>query len=222
MLETNSFIIEYDKNINYIPEIVNFLELKKIEIMSFFGINKFTNKKKIIIYNDLELYKKHIEEYFEYHDHMCADSNDGNINVLSLEEAHKTKTYSNISLDELKEVILHEFVHTCQQEIQIEKIKPEDEVIWFWEALATNLGNPTNYKIIQIRSTNDEINNFNCSENNYPIAYTIGRYMLENYSHEEILDYIKYPTRLIKEADDIVNKAREWSIEKVKESNIVK
>ena len=46
--------------------------------------------------------------------------------------------------------------------------------------------------------------------------------MLENYSHEEILDYIKYPTRLIKEANDIVNKAREWSIEKVKESNIVK
>ena len=211
MLETNSFIIEYDGKINYIPEIVNFLELKKIEIMSFFGLSKFNSKKKIIIYTDLESYKKHIEEYFEYQDHMCADSNDGNINVLSLEEAHKTKTYSNITLEELKEVMLHEFVHICQQESQIEKTKPEDEVIWFWEALATNLGNPTNYEVIPITSSNNEIDNFNCSEHNYPIAFTIGRYMLENYTHGQILEYVKYPSGLIQEKEEILNAAREWS-----------
>ena len=33
---------------------------------------------------------------------MCADTNDGNINLLSLEAAHKTNMYKNMTLDEIK------------------------------------------------------------------------------------------------------------------------
>ena len=211
MLETDSFIVEYDKDLKYVPEIIYFLEDKKIEVMSYFVLDKFKSKKKIVVYSNLELYKQHIEKYFKYADHMCADTNDGNINVLSLEEAHKTKTYSDITINELKEIILHEFVHICQKESQVEIIPEEDEVIWFWEALATNLGNPTKFEIVEIKSTNESINDFNNSEENYPIAYTIGRYMLENYSKEEILNYIKYPTTLQKVSNDIIDAARNWS-----------
>ena len=209
ILEKNNFIIEYDESLEYIPKTVDYLETKMNDIMSFFELYSFNSKIKIIVYNDLELYKKHIEKFFKYHDYMCADTNDGNINLLSLDAAHQTNSHTNMTLDEFKKIVLHEFVHICQQEKEIEHIN--DDVIWFWEGLATNLGNPDNYEVIQFNATNKDINDFNCNANNYPIAYTIGNYMLENYSHEEILEYVKYPKKLLNDSENILIAAREWS-----------
>ena len=208
-LEKNNFIITYDENDSYIPEVVDYLESRINDIMDFFELKSLSSKKKIIVFKDLEKYKEHIEQFFEYHDYMCADTNDGNINILSLEAAHKTKMYADMTLDNLKSVILHEFVHICQQEKEMEHIN--DDVIWFWEGLATNLGNPEEYECVPINASNDDINNFNCSANNYPIAFTIGKYMLEKYNHEEILEYIKYPSRILEDSEKILNDAREWS-----------
>ena len=164
VLEKTNFIVEFDEKLEYIPEMINYLETKMRDIMNFFGLYSFDSKIKIIIYDDLESYKKHIEQFFEYHDYMCADTNDGNINLLSLDAAHKTKEHADMTLDELNKIVLHEFVHICQQAKEIEHLR--DDIIWFWEGLATNLGNPENYKIIQINATNAEINDFNCSSNN--------------------------------------------------------
>lgn len=209
LIERHNFIIEYDNKIEYIKEVIEYLESEMKKILYFFELNKLSTKKKIIFYDDLELYKKHIEQYFEYKDYMCADTNDGNINILTLEAAHKTKTYSNITIEKLKHTILHEFVHICQQEK--EKTHIDEDIIWFWEALATNLGNPEEYKVIEINANNEDIINFNCSSSNYPIAFTIGKYMLENYSHEEIIKYIEYPFELEKDSNEILNSARNWS-----------
>ena len=207
-LEKDNFIIEYDEKLEYIPEVVDYLETKMDDIMSFFELKKLSSKKKIIVYNDLELYKKHMEQYCEYQEYMCADTNDGNINLLSLEEIHKTKCHANMTLEQFKGGILHEFVHICQQDTEIEHI---DEIVWFWEALATNLGNPKGFKEIPINASNKDMYEFNYLDKNYSIAYTIGKYMLDNYSHEEILDYVKYPTRLENDSDLILNNVREWS-----------
>ena len=209
ILEKTNFIIETDEDLKYISEIVSHLELNMKDLMSFFELKSLSSKKRIIIYKELENYKKHIEQFFAYYDYMCADTNDGNINVLSLEAAHKTKMYSNMDIEELKSIILHEFVHICQQESEIEH--NDEDIVWFWEGLATNLGNPEGYECISIDASNEDINNFNCSANNYPIAFTIGYYMLENYSHDTILEYIKYPKKLLKDSDMILNSAREWS-----------
>lgn len=214
VLEKNNFIIEYDERVKYIPDMINYLESKMDDIMYFFELYSFNSKIKIVIYNELELYKKHIEQFFEYYDYMCADTNDGNINLLSLEAAHQTKTHSTMTLDELKKVVLHEFVHICQQEKEIEHI--DDDVAWFWEGLATNIGNPDNYEVINISATNEDINNFNCSANNYPISFTVVKYMVEKYSHEQILEYIKFPSKLLDDSEQILNGAREWSNQKNK------
>ena len=87
----------------------------------------------------------------------------------------------------------------------------DSDIVWFWEALATNLGNPEAFSNISIKATNEEINNFNSLEQNYPTAFTIGNYMLENYSHEGILEYVKYPSKLLVDSEKILNAAREWS-----------
>ncbi|MBP3841139.1 MAG: hypothetical protein IK997_03310 [Bacilli bacterium] len=209
VIEKSNFIIYYDEELSYIPEVVEYLELRMDEIMSFFKLDSLSSKKKIIVYNDLELYKRHIEKFYQYQDYMRADTNDGNINLLSVEAAHNTKEHSQMTVDELKSTILHEFVHICQQEAQKETI--DNEIIWFWEALATNLGNPEKFSKILITATNDEINNFIFLPYNYPIAFTIGNYILENYTNEEILEYVKYPTKLLNDSELILNDARRWS-----------
>ena len=209
ILEKRNFIITYDESISYIPEVVDYLESKINDIMSFFELNSLNSKRKIVIYNDLKLYKRHIEQFYEYHDYMCADTNDGNINLLSLEEAHKTKEHKDMTLDELKTTILHEFVHICQQECELEHL--DNDIVWFWEALATNLGNPEAFSKITIKANNDEIDDFNSLSLNYPIAFTIGNYMLENYDHDDILEYVKYPSKLLVNSEKILNAAREWS-----------
>lgn len=214
ILEKDNFVIEYNENLEYIPDVIKSLEIKMRDIMSFFAIRSFDSKVKIIVYDVLQLYKEHIEQFFEYHGYMCADTNDGNINIASLEAIHQTKENVNMTLDEWKRVLLHEFVHICQQEKEIEHI--DDDIIWFWEGLATNLGNPDNYKVIQINATNEDINEFNCFADNYPIAFTIGNYLLENYSHEQIIEYIEYPSKLVDDSEKILNDAREWSNQKVK------
>ena len=214
ILKSDNFIVECNDNLQYASEIVSYLEIKKDNIMQFFQLKSLSSPKKIIIYSDLESYKAHIEQFFKYYDYMCADTNDGNINILSLEAARETKMYSNMDIEKLKSTILHEFVHICQQECEVEHF--EDDIVWFWEGLATNLGNPEEYECIPINATNEDINNFNCSSNNYPIAYTIGNYMLENYDHANILKYIKYPSNLLADSDKILDAAREWSNQKNK------
>ena len=209
VLEKQNFVIKYDDELSYINDAIDYLEMNMKNIMNFFEINSFSNKINIIVWNNLEAYKKHIEKFFEYHDYMRADTNDGNINLLSIEEAHKTHTHADMTIDELKSTILHEFVHICQQQVQLEK--NNNDIVWFWEALATNLGNPEKFSKTRIKASNEEINNFNSLQNNYPIAFTIGNYMLENYAHEEILEYIKYPTKLLNDENKILNESREWS-----------
>lgn len=209
VLERENFIVVFDSKLSYVVELVEYLESKINSIMDFFEIDKLKTKRKIVIYDSIEEYKKHIEQFFEYHDYMVADTNDGNINILSLEEAHKTKEHKDMSLDELKGTILHEFVHICQQEIEKEHL--DQDIVWFWEALATNIGNPEAFSRVIIKATDEEITDFNSMNQNYPIAFTIGNYLLENYSHEEILNYVKYPSSLIIDSKKILNQARDWS-----------
>ncbi len=212
VIEKENYTISYDDNLSYMIEVIDYLDLKMLEIMSFFELRSLKYKRKIIIYHDLELYKKHIEQFHEYRDYMCADTNDGNINLLSLEEAHKTKTHVDMSIEELKSTIVHEFVHICHQDSEIEN--NGKSINWFWEALATNLGNPDNNRMIEITASNDEIEQFRSLPHNYSVAFTIGKYLLENYSHENILEYIRYPKKLKQDANNILNEARIWSKKK--------
>ena len=174
-LVKDNFIINYDENLSYVPELIDYLESGMNNIMNYFELDKLKSKRKVIIYNDIELYKKHVEKYHKYYDYICADTFDGNINILSIEEAHKTKEHANMTIDDLKRVILHEFVHICQQDSQIEKYN--ETITWFWEALATNLGNPENFNIKIINSDVPEIKEFGSLKNNYSIAFTIGNYL---------------------------------------------
>ena len=59
--------------------------------------------------------------------------------------------------------------------------------------------------------TKEELENFNSIENNrYETAYTIGRYLLENFSPEEILEFVKYPSKLDRIIVSIIRGTQDW------------
>lgn len=55
-INLNNIIIEYSKDLNYINDIINYIELNEKEILSFFRISKLSKKYtlKILNYDELK------------------------------------------------------------------------------------------------------------------------------------------------------------------------
>ena len=213
-IELSNFIIEYDKEINYIDDIISTLEKNTYDILNFFELDKLSKKKRVIIFTDREKYKEHMLQFVdEFKEWMCADTYDGNINLLEISEARKLKEHKNMNLDEFIKCILHEFVHSCQQELN----SNSDGTAWYWEALATNLSGQ-NYKPIDLSNCdfNKLQKNLYDVDNCYDYTFTIGKYMLENYSKDQLLEYVKKPSLLKQDANDIFEFAKQSRINKVK------
>ena len=205
--ENDYFIIECDENITYIDDLVSTLEKEMFRILKFFGLKKLSKKKKIKIWNKRAEYQLYLEKYVpKYYDWMIADTHDGNINMLAIDECRKTKSHSDITMKSFLQSIVHEFVHSCQQEINSDATNVE----WFWEALATNLGNPFDHVTSILYDKNELMYNFVSLTYNYNVSYTIGKFMLENYSHAKILEYVESPQKLINDTNDIIDGARKW------------
>lgn len=195
-------------NINYTHESQAFIDLlsqtlsDNLErILCFFGLKSLRDKKEIIVYSDLSDYIAHITKYtHRYQDWMIADTFDGNINILSLDNCRKTNSHGNMSYEDYSKVIVHELVHACQQEINENAYGCE----WFWEALATNLSGQTT-KVIEISCTKEQLMfDYANLPNAYAISYNLGKYMLENMSHEKILEYAAHPELLWNDTEKIM------------------
>lgn len=202
-----SFMVECDKKLDYLDVLEEKLNQESSRILRFFGLDALRQQKKIKIWTDREKYRKYLEQYVDkYYEWMDGDTHDGNINMLSIEECRKTKAHQDMTLEEMLEVITHEFVHTCQQEINPDAFNVE----WFWEALATNLANPFDH-VASMQCEDDElIYHLNAVPYSYEICFTIGKFMLESYSHKTIMDYVRNPDKLRKDAKTIFKKEREW------------
>ena len=211
-IELNNYIIEYDKDINYIDEIISTLQNNTHDILDFFELDKLSQKKRVIIFTDREKYKEHLIPYVkEFKEWMCADTYDGNINLLEISEARKTNEHEDMDVEEFIKCILHEFVHSCQQEWN----PNSNGTSWYWEALATNLSNQ-DYSTVSLQDCDFEKlkSDFNGTKNGYIYSYTIGKYMLENYSKEKLLEYVKNPVLLKQDADNIFERVKQSQINK--------
>ncbi len=213
-IELDNFIIEFDKEINYMENIISTLEKNTISILDFFELKKLSQKKKVVIFTDREKYKKHLLPYVkEFKEWMCADTYGGNINLLEISEARKSKEHENMDMDEFVKCILHEFVHSCQQEIS----PNYNASSWYWEAFATNLSGQ-DFSIVDLKNCDFKKlkNDFYDTENCYGCSYTIGKYMLENYSKNKLLEYFKNPILLKQDADLIFERVKQSQKNKLK------
>lgn len=213
-IKLNNFIIECDKELSYIEDIILTLENNTYNILNFFELDKLSEIKKVIIFNKREKYKEHMLQFVpEFKDWMCADTYDGNINLLEISEAKKSEEHKDMNLDEFTKCILHEFVHSCQQELN----SNSGGNSWYWEALATNL---SGQKYTEVSLSNCDFSklqsDFYSVKNAYSYSFTIGKYMLENYSKNKLLEYIKNPNLLKKDAYNIFALAQQSQKNKYK------
>ena len=207
-VELSNFTIECDGVINNIDDIISALENDTAQILNFFELDKLSKKKKVIIFTDREKYKEHMLQFVnDFKEWMCADTYGGNINLLELSVAKKSKEHRNLNLTKFIKCILHEFVHLCQQELNYKL----DEITWYWEALATNLSGQDYIKADLFECDFDKLQkDFNNVKNNYSYSFTLGKFMLENYSKDKLLEYVRNSSLLMQDANEIFELAKRF------------
>lgn len=217
--ENDQFIIYYNSNDENIRYLIITLEQKSKDIMEFFELKRLSKKIVVKIYDAIEDYKEHLIPLLEqngntYHEWMIGDTLDDNINILALKECRKLESHKNHTLEDQAKSILHEFVHICHHELIGENNSHGH--IWLSEALATNLSGQ-DYSGTSITCTYEELkSNFPNASNKYATAFLMGKYMLENYGRDFILNLIKNWELLDEFAPKLFEETKSYHSEKMK------
>lgn len=217
----NNVVLEYEEqDEEFAKKVIQAIDRKAKKIMDFFGLSKIENLK-IKVWADYDEYKEHFLGFLNKNNKhsdisfVTAHTNDQNINLLPTRLAQKTGN-SSASEEELLQDACHEFVHICQQKTLG---RSGDQNGWFWEALATNLGNEEQFDWVEkeydkyvdwapIKTIDD------LAGKKYKYVYCMGKYMLENIPHEEIIGFIKNPDLLEKNAQEILDNTKIYCDEK--------
>lgn len=216
--EDDSFIIYYnDCDKLYINKMRDIVKERMPKILSFFKI-KYDRKIVIKLYDKLDEYKNNLESSFkreaellsnktgkqvqprEYQYWMIANTEDGNVNMQSLNLVRSMDDYKNYTEHEFLFNACHEFTHLCQQ--QVGSTNPG----WFWEVLATVLGNPEcQYETKESFTVSDLDENFDKIDG-YGATYKIGKYLFSNYDSDFILSLVYDNDKMYEVVNDIVSK----------------
>ena len=222
--EDKLFVVYYNEcDKSYINELLSIIKERMPKIMSFFHI-KYDEKITIKLYDSKEKYKNNIEASFareaeeesikqgekveprKYQEWMIADTNDGNINMLSFDLVLAIEGFKNYT----KELFLfnscHEFVHKCQQKVG--STNPG----WFWEVLATVLGNPECQHETNEHFTIEDLDERFDEIDGYGAAYKIGRYLFANYDEEYISSLVTDNDKMYETIREIIDNINNYTI----------
>ena len=216
--EDEKFIIYYNEcDKEYINLLVKTINERSPFICDFFGI-VYNEKIVIKLYNNLDEYKINIENSFKkeaeiesinkkkkvdprlYENWMIANTEDGNINMQSLDLVKKQDDYKKYTVLEFCYNACHEFTHLCQQYLNSENPG------WFWEVIATNIGNPEVQHECNDSFTLKDLNEKFDKIDGYGIAYSFGKFIFENYDRNTILSWIKDNEKFKKEIESAIDK----------------
>lgn len=198
VFEDDLFIITYEKESeDVLNRLTDTLKSKMPRILDFFKVS-FDSKIEIILWSNLEGYKKNLIDSFEkegegreFHSWMIANTEDGNLNMQSLSLVRKLEDFKDISVDEFCDNAVHELVHLVHEEAG--STNPG----WFWEVIATNLGNPDYQHEIKEKFTLEDLEERFDEIDGYGAAFKIGKYLFKHYFEHEILEMIKDNDKLM-------------------------
>ena len=198
-----SFELEYtEKDKEYINSLCSYIELHSEEILLFFDLDTFEESVNIKLFDDIETFREACSEIWKdkiIPKWLCGISFRKNgkdcIYTLSLDEYKKTDGHNNCTLENLKRLIIHEFVHTCHRKYSNIKLP-----IWLGEGLATFLSHQYNNKELSFNASLEQIKNGGASYINY---YTMLSYALNNYGRNYILKLLKDSEYLEKETNKL-------------------
>ncbi len=204
----DNYILKCNFDLYYFDDIVNYLKENESKILSFFGIDKLNNPCTIEIMNWEDFEKFQIEKTGGVKEYKCGDTdiNTNSIRVLLLEDQRIHTTHKNATLEDTLNTVLHEFVHICHANVQ----KYDRSLIWFFEGIATNLVDK-NYEMPDLSECdfNKLVNDFkNFGKGSYKYSYTIVKYILNNYSKEEIFRLLHDSEYLLENANKIFEEVK--------------
>ena len=188
--ETDNFMIYYnDCDKKYLDKLITVFKSRRQKILDFFKLEDF--KPTIKLYDNISEYKDNIIESFkrnygdrEYQDWMIANTEDGNINMLSLDLVKRIEGFNNYSEEEFCYNTAHEFTHVCQERVG------SNNPGWFWETLATNLGNPECQHDVKEPFTLEQLETSFDSIDGYGAVYSIGKELFNLYDNEFIYELV--------------------------------
>ena len=210
--EDSQFIIYYNEcDKVYLEKLINIIKSRMPRIVSFFQIS-YDEKIVIKLYDNLDKYVSNIEESFrieaekenkesmKYESWMIANTWDGNVNMQSLDLLVKNPGFENYTEEEFLFNACHEFTHLCQRKVN----SPNPD--WFWEVLATVLGNPECQGESDVVISIDKLENNFGSENGYNEVYKIGKYLFDNYDKDFILSLVYDNEKMYEVVGEVISK----------------
>ena len=204
--KTDFYSIEYDKQSEKLVQKINDTLSQNFQrILDFWEIEKLDNHVNIKIFSGLADWIKFYEEKFnlKYQDYVIGCADGPNIYVLAFDEYKKTQTHKNDSLEDFQKVMVHEFVHICQNQRISGR---ENNSFIMGEGLATYLADqPYNHdiKIDYPKETLFSNDFFSLSNDLYSLSQKIVRQLVEKVSHEKLLEYALDYTKLYNDWDTL-------------------
>lgn len=211
LFENEYYIIHYNEcDLKSIDKILTVLNERVPKILSFFKIQE-QPKVVIKLYDKIDEYKNNLVSSFKknydgkrvYQSWMIANTEDGNINMQSLDLVKKLDDFENYTEEEFCFNVAHEFVH------KIHSLISSNNPGWFWEVLATHFGNPecqhatnTSFTYEDLMYRFDEIDG-------YGAVYKFGEYLFANYDEEFIFKLVKDNELLESVSKEIIEKINE-------------
>ena len=211
-VELDNFIIKSEEDLPYFDDIVNHVQNVEVEIMEFFGLKELNPKEtfEIMRYEPFKNYYLNSKGCKEIPYYVRGYTGIRNglhyIKVLDIDDQIKYTSHKDSSLEDTLLMISHEIVHAC------DIVNPGEffyKTKWFREGLATNLSHQK-YECVDLSKCNFDklVNNWN-EYSEYKYAYTIVNYILNNYSHEEVMRMDKNTEYLLSICDEIFENAKE-------------
>ena len=198
-VELDNFIIKTDMDIPYFDDIVNQVKTTEVELMEFFGIKEFNPKITIEVLPYMQFRNWIFHKYKNIAGFCRADQDkDTNtIRLLNLDDQLGFTNHKDTNLDEFLKTTSHEMVHAFDP----------SKTLWFREGLATNLSHQ-DYECVDLSNCDfDKLVNKWHEYNKYVFAYTIVNYILNNYSHEEVMKMDMDSDYLASKSDEIFKNA---------------
>ena len=203
VFENAHFIIKYTKSdMEYIDEAIERLNNKYDEYMKFFGVQELPEKVEFILYNDLDAFReKMVASYGHVNETTVGHAHGTLVEILTLNERKKIEIHKNSTEETIIMTFAHELLHIFHT-----FYKGNNRNSWFAEGLAINLGSPR-YELALIDCTPDDLINRKGKSRHF---FAMVKYMLENMTHENVLEYAKNDDLVIKDTEKIYNSANEW------------
>jgi len=200
MEKCNEYIVlEYTEHDNsYIDDLLSYINNYSKDVVNFFGNINFQEKIKIKLFDNLYEFRNSCMKFLgkkDIPDWICGLTfkiHNYNIYTLSLEEYKKTEGHDKHTLIDLKQLIIHEFVHACHRKYTNDlKL-----MVWLSEGLATTLSHQYDGIQSSFDATLEQMINGGTQYKNYYLMFS---YVLNKYGKGYILKLLNDKEYLINE-----------------------